>query len=179
MDGTKNLIVVAGSKGGVGKSLTSMATVDWLTCARYESVLLVDSDHSNPDVFRQYDGEIDPTPRSLTLDSREGWLALGDLCSDHRDAHVVVNTGARNLDTMQRYSGEIMAGAAADLGRHVAVLWVIDGQRDSVELLRRYFDTVNSAAMRPPQLHVVCNEGEEEGRSFDFLITLESKWHLV
>ena len=157
-----SMIVVGGSKGGVGKSLICMTVVDWLHCAKKESVLLNDSDDSNPDVHKAYASELKPKPLMVNLDLREGWLVLADRCAEHRDAHVVINTGARNLDSMRRYSGPAMIGVATELQRPVTVLWVIDDMRDSVELLRRYFDDMHTST----QLHVVCNEGEEERRSF-------------
>ena len=45
----KNIVLIGGSKGGVGKSLVTMATVDLLQEAG-ESVVLIESDTSNPDV---------------------------------------------------------------------------------------------------------------------------------
>ena len=45
----KNIYVVGGGKGGVGKSIVTMATVDYFQ-AQGENVLLMKSDTSNPDV---------------------------------------------------------------------------------------------------------------------------------
>ena len=160
-----SMIIVGGSKGGVGKSIVCMAVVDWLKCAKKESVLLIDSDDSNPDVYKAYELELKPKPRMVNLDEREGWLVLADWCAEHDGAHIVINTGARNLDSMLRYSDPAMKGVATELQRPVTVLWVIDDMRDSVELLRRYFDAIR-ATQTSTQLHVVQNEGEEERRSF-------------
>ena len=167
----KSMIVVGGSKGGVGKSLVCMGVVDWLHCAKGEHVLLIDGDDTNTDVYKAYGTELEPEPSTVNLDVREGWLDLADRCAKHPDAHVVINTGARNLKTMVRYSGPAMTGVATELERHVAVLWVIDDQRDSVELLRRYIDEMPKAVHDATRLHVVCNEGQEEGRSFEFYET--------
>ena len=49
----KRIYLVGGSKGGVGKSLVSMAIVDYLQQTG-EDELLVDSDTSNPDVWKAY-----------------------------------------------------------------------------------------------------------------------------
>ncbi len=44
----KRIYLIGGSKGGVDKSLVTMATVDYLQeCG--ESVLLIESDTNNPD----------------------------------------------------------------------------------------------------------------------------------
>ena len=167
MSDRTSLIVVGGSKGGVGKSLVTMTVVDWLTCSKGERVLLIDGDDSNPDVLKAYARELDPEPCTMNLDLREGWLALADRCAEHPNAHVVINTGARNLDALLRYSGPVTTAVATDLQRQVVVLWVINAERDSVELLRRYVDAMPTIRA-PIRLHVVCNEGEVEGRSFAF-----------
>ena len=164
---SNTMILVGGSKGGVGKSLVTMAVVDWLCCAMNESTLLIDGDESNPDVYKAYENVLEPKPITINLDVREGWLSLADRCAGHPSAHVVINTGARNIDAMLRYSGSTMNGVATELQRSVVVLWVINAERDGVELLRRYVDAIR-AAHTTTQLHVVCNEGEEEGRSFNY-----------
>ena len=49
----RNIYLVGGSKGGVGKSMVTMATLDYLL-DRGESVLLIESDTSNPDTWKAY-----------------------------------------------------------------------------------------------------------------------------
>lgn len=48
------------------------------------------------------------------------------------------------------------------------MLWVIDDERDSVELQRSYLETVQEAGAMPAwlRLHVVCNASRDEHRSF-------------
>lgn len=169
MSTTKSLIVSAGSRGGVGKSLVAMCVTDWLTCGKSERVSVIDSDTSNPDVYKQHK-HWDPKPRSMNLDTREGWMELGDECDKHSNAHVVINTGARNLDALLDYSGPILEAIAQELHRRVVMLWVINAQRDSVELLRSYMEAKQESTV----LHVVRNEGEKEGRSFDFFERTET-----
>ena len=161
----KCLVIVGGSKGGVGKSLMAMCLVDYLACKGRAQVLVIDGDDSNPDVAKCH-GALKPAPIRLNLDIRDGWMDLADQCSGSPDAHVVVNTGARSLDALIRYSGPVLGGIERGLKRHIATIWVINNQRDSVELLRSYMDgMVHDVAGR---LHVACNQGEQEGRSFSF-----------
>ena len=47
------LFAVGGCKGGVGKSMVALALVDYLL-QRGEPVLLIETDTSNPDVWRMY-----------------------------------------------------------------------------------------------------------------------------
>ena len=49
----KKIYLIGGSKGGVGKSMVSMATIDYLQ-EQGESILLIESDTSNPDVWKGY-----------------------------------------------------------------------------------------------------------------------------
>ena len=169
MPAGKSIIVVGGSKGGVGKSLVAMAVIDWLAEGKQQRVVVLDGDNSNPDVAKVCQA-MEPKPRLLDLDSQDGWLNLSDRCSDHADAHVVVNTGARSLRALQQFSGPVLEGIHRHLGRPTVVLWVINDQRDSVELLRQYLESVQGPQAWPGwlRLHVVCNAGEVEGRSFAF-----------
>jgi MinD superfamily P-loop ATPase len=47
---------VGGSKGGVGKSMMTLATLDYLL-ERGTKVVLVECDTSNPDVWKAYRGQ--------------------------------------------------------------------------------------------------------------------------
>ena len=168
MDARRCLVVVGGSKGGVGKSLVAMALIDFLAHGKGEAapVLVLDGDQSNSDVAKPL-AKTEPKPIVLDLDKREGWMDLADHCNDFRKEHVVVNTGARSLDTMIRYAPSVLASITRDLKRPVSTLWVINAQRDSIELLKDYMDGM-AGEEDAGELHVVCNEGEEEGRSFAF-----------
>ncbi len=89
----KRIYLVGGSKGGVGKSLVTMATVDYLQ-DQGESILVIESDTSNPDVWKTYH---DCTLTELVnLDEANGWIELVNLCESHPDSIVVINTAARN-----------------------------------------------------------------------------------
>ena len=85
----KRIYLVGGSKGGVGKSLVSMAVLDHLQ-AGGENVLLIDSDTSNPDVWKAYHEVVQS--ELVNLDEADGWIQLVNLCDEHRDATVVLNT---------------------------------------------------------------------------------------
>lgn len=57
----KNLVYVGGSKGGTGKSMVCMALVDYFRKAfPKDTLLLVETDTSDPDVGRQLDGSFQP-----------------------------------------------------------------------------------------------------------------------
>ena len=47
------IVWIGGSKGGVGKSMTTMAALDYLL-SEGSRVVLVECDNANPDVYRAY-----------------------------------------------------------------------------------------------------------------------------
>ena len=154
----KNIVLIGGSKGGVGKSLVTMATVDLLQGAG-ESVLLIESDTSNPDVWKNYKDEVDT--ELIDLDQADGWIELVNLCDSKPDSVVVLNTAARNNTGVSSY-GETLNSTLAELKRKLVTLWVINRQRDSLELLKGYMDALPNAAV-----HVVRNGYFGEEKKFE------------
>lgn len=142
------IILVSGSKGGVGKSLTSMALLDYFL-ANHKYAKLVDADTNNPDVFRCYgryaDGE------TLDLGDVEGWIRLVNLCDAAPYKSVVVNTPAQSNLPVRKH-GTILVESLRELARPLITLWVVNRQRDSLELLGDYMGHMNGGLT-----HVVCN----------------------
>ena len=144
----KPIYVVGGSKGGVGKSMVSMGLTHFLIESG-EKVFLIDADTSNPDVFKSYKDEVDS--EIVNLDDADGWVRFVDICDEHKDSTVVVNTAARNNVGVAAY-GATLSRSLEELERELVTLWVINRQRDSLELLREFMDAVPKAAV-----HVVRN----------------------
>jgi hypothetical protein len=143
-----NIYLVGGSKGGVGKSLVTMATIDYLR-ERGESVLLIESDTSNPDVWKAYKDEVEA--ELIDLDEADGWIQLVNLCDSKPDSVVVINTAARNNKGVSAY-GATLNSTLEELKRRLVTLWIINRQRDSIELLREYM-----SALQNSEVHVVRN----------------------
>jgi hypothetical protein len=150
----KSIYWIGGSKGGVGKSMVTMAVLDRFA-ERGEDTLLVECDTSNADVWKAYgehlQGEL------INLDEADGWIHLVNLCDQHKDRTVVINTAARNNVAVTKF-GTTLDSTLEELQRPLVALWVINRQRDSLELLREF-----SEAMPHARLHVVRNAhfGEE------------------
>jgi hypothetical protein len=142
------IIFVNGSKGGVGKSLTTMALIDYLATDN-KFLKLIDADVNNPDVFRCYGqtmgGEV------LDMDDVDGWIKLVNLCDASPFKTVVVNTPAQSNMAVTKHSS-ILMNALRELARPLITLWVINRQRDSLELLNDYMAQVTGGI-----IHVVCN----------------------
>jgi hypothetical protein len=81
----------------------------------------------------------------------DGWIHLVNTCGRRRDSVVVINTAARNNLAVKQY-GNTLDSSLEQLGRQLVALWVINRQRDSLELLREFIDAVPKAAV-----HVVRN----------------------
>lgn len=130
------IIFVGGGKGGVGKSIVTMAAVDVLL-ARGENVVLIESDDSNPDVYKALNALVQSVV--LNLDGEDGYLSLCNVIESNPDACVIVNTAARATNAIIKHGG-IVADTAKELKRELVMLWTMNRQRDSVELLRDVLD---------------------------------------
>jgi len=142
------IVFVSGSKGGVGKSLTAMAVLDYFT-AEHRYVRLLEADTTNPDVWKSYRRNVEGEVSSL--DEIDGWINLVNTCDANPFKAVVVNTPARNNDAV-RIHGTILLESLKELARPLITLWVINRQRDSLELLNTYLE-----AMPGTVVHVVRN----------------------
>ena len=137
MDTIYPIYLVGGSKGGVGKSMVALALADYLQRHGIHAVLL-ETDTSNPDVMKALRDEIKCA--AYDLDDADGWIGFVNFCDAHRGAAVIVNTAARNQTGVTRYGGTL-ARTLAELERQLVVLWVINRQRDSLELLHIFGQT--------------------------------------
>ena len=149
------IVIIGGGKGGVGKSTVSIGTIDTLL-ARGDTVHLIESDTSNPDVWKMYRDEIETS--LIDLDGANGWIELVNVCDTYPDAIVVLNTAARNNHGVKAY-GATLNSTLTELQRNLITLWVINRQRDSLELLNDHM-----AALTCSRIHVLRNGyfGEEQ-----------------
>ncbi len=154
----RRIYIAGGSKGGVGKSIQSVALIDTLT-SRGEKVLLIESDTSNPDVWKMYSSEVQA--ELIDLDDANGWIDLVNVCDQNPDHAVVVNTAARNNRGVTAY-GQTLNSTLSELQRDLVTLWVINRQRDSLELLRDYME-----ALPGSRTHVVRNSYFGDERKFE------------
>ena len=145
----KPIYFVGGSKGGVGKSIVTMALVDYLL-EHDVDVLLIDSDTSNPDVGRAYKTTVDSL--LLNLDNTDGWVELLDLCADQEDKVIVINGAARDGPGFKE-NGQLLNEALPELKRRMVTLWVINRQQDSLVLLTKFLPVFPQS-----DVHVLRNE---------------------
>jgi len=141
----ENVYWIGGAKGGVGKSMVAAGLIDYLRNAGRDPVL-VETDKKNPDVGRAHQKEIHT--EAFDLSDQDGWVELLDLCGKE-DGPIVINSAAGSDETQGIDALEQSIGA---VGRKLVVLWVINRQRDCVELLRDFMKSIDSA-----EVHVVRN----------------------
>ena len=136
------LVIVGGSKGGVGKSIVAAVTYDYFLNKK-DNTILVETDTNNPDVFKAYTKKnfngnpLEIHAENVTKD--KGWENLLNIFdSANRDGRdVVVNTAAENIDAIQR------SGASLNLfDGDIVTLWVANDKLDSIILLREYVKVV-------------------------------------
>lgn len=157
------LVYVGGAKGGVGKSITSMIALDVILEAGGKP-LLIETDQANPDVAKAYSSSVETI--ASDLDTPEGWSKTLTAIHENQDRPVVINSAARNSAGVKEFGGTFEA--LADLGVEMTLLWPINVQRDSLELLNEFLTVVN-----PAKKHVVKNG--YFGREADFELFDNSK----
>ena len=145
------IYLCAGNKGGTGKSMVATALIDAFLQRGVEP-LLIETDDANPDVFKAHSERVQCA--ALSLDEADGWIEMVNSLDKTRGVPVVVNTSARNSTGVARY-GQTLKSTLGELGRTMVTMWVINRQRDSLELLADYLDAMPAGADH--QVHVVRN----------------------
>ena len=144
----KKIINISGSKGGVGKSIISMCVIDYLESID-DKPILIESDTSNPDVWKTYKNRINS--ELINLDDKDGWINFINFCDKNKDSNIIINSAARSNDGVRAY-GKMLNDNIDDLGHKLITLWVINRQRDSLELLAKYMEAIPKA-----EIHVIRN----------------------
>ena len=152
------IYIIGGSKGGVGKSFVSIGVIDTLM-EQSREILLIESDTSNPDVWKMYKDEI--KTELIDLDDANGWIDFVNACDQHPNSVIVVNTAARNNKGVTAY-GETLNNTLVELKRNLVTLWVINRQRDSLELLKEYMEALPKSI-----IHVIRNGHFGDERKFE------------
>ena len=143
----EKIILIGGSKGGVGKSMVCASLLDYFEQKKTD-VLVIETDTSNPDIYKMYESIYQV--ETLDLDTKDGWIDLVNLAESNPQKPIVINTAARNIIGVTEH-GLTLQTTLRDLERELFTLWVINRQRDSLELLSYYRD------LFPDRIHVFMN----------------------
>ncbi len=143
------LIYVGGGKGGVGKSLLSMAIVDYLE-TRSRPLLFVETEPGNAEIPKAYP-DIEVVPLDLT--THEGWLELIDTSAAADPAtYIVINSAGGAMEGVREY-GQLLERALPELRRDMIVLWPINHQRASLEYMAQFQKALPTVAV-----NIIINE---------------------
>jgi hypothetical protein len=133
----KQAWIIAGNKGGVGKSLVAKLLVEWLTKEKRQ-VSIVDGDARTADVYQAF--HQDYQCKQFDLADWAGWLALTDDMHS-REGDVVINLpdgiSAKAVDWFSRFNPMV-----TDFGFDITALFVINTLPDGLEFypeLKRCF----------------------------------------
>ncbi len=134
--------LVAGNKGGVGKSVVAKAFVEWLQIHE-TPVLVVDGDTRTPDVHLTFKNLL--ATEQFDLNDEAGWQQFSDfLCGTDFIGHTVTNLPDGISDRALLYS-QRLAQLALAYHFQIKVLFVINTLPDGLHLfdqLRGSFDTI-------------------------------------
>lgn len=153
------IYMVAGSKGGVGKSMLSLILLD-LLLEQGKQILFVETDTSNPDVYRCLERDPDDSPgeaidgvimQTTKLEASNGWVDLVNSIGEHSDRVVVINTAARTNTAVKSF-GKTLWKVLPELRRQLVTLWVINRQRDAMDQLEEHLQVFTDC-----QTHVIRN----------------------
>lgn len=137
----ENIFYVGGSKGGVGKSKLSFALIDYLLDGG-KKVLVLETDTANPDVYKAHHPHESENMvcKIADLDTSTGWVELVNFAADFPDHCLVINSAARSNKGIAKY-GATLRETLQELDRNLVTFWMINRQRDSVELLRSFLNS--------------------------------------
>ncbi len=164
----KPIFYIGGGKGGVGKSKLTFALINYFYDKNIP-ILIIDTDTSNPDVYKTH------TPfenenllvKQVNLDISDGWIELVNLADEYDEHFIIINSAARNLAGIEKYS-LTLKNTLKELDREFITFWIINRQRDSVELLKHFMTYFNNE-----KIHVFLNN--YFGYREKFSLFLESK----
>lgn len=146
------IIISHGDKGGVGKSFTSQAVIDYLK-GKGDAVAVIEADTQNPDVERMFASAL---PCMLAnLRTENGWMEVMDFVANHPGHSIVMNTPAGIGEHMKKDIATF-AGFLKTLSTptELELWWTMNLQHDSVNLMEKAFSSYGKHFARA---RVVCN----------------------
>ena len=164
----KNIYIVSGNKGGVGKSWVALTLVEYLHRGG-KSVYIVETDDGNPDVltpFRRHavDGVSGTTIRMQGSEAVEQFI---DAVAQSDADCIVMNAAAgdnKNLGALEVFYSNIEA-----LECDLRILWVCNAEKDGIVALKMFLDATGADMGR---ITVVMNKISQQDESkFGYLTT--------
>ncbi len=133
----KQITVIGGGKGGVGKSMVSMCMLDMLKEQGTKKLIYIETDDSNADVYKAVNETV--TSHVINLDTESGYLLMGEVIEREKPDNVVINTAARATESLIKHSG-LLNDLATEMKMQLVMAWAMNRQRDGLELLKTFLD---------------------------------------
>jgi hypothetical protein len=153
-----SIVISHGDKGGVGKSIVTSAYIDYRMNQdgfKPESLVVLDADPRNADVFRMYDGYL-PNVERISLATKEDWMIFVDRIQSEKDKgyNYIISLPA-GIGAILSQEGAKFGDYVELLGHEITMFWTIDRMPDSVNLLKRAMFDIGS---KVKQIIVVKNQ---------------------
>lgn len=138
----RHVLVISGGKGGTGKSTVAISAVAW-ALLRGMTLSIYDGDAENTDVLK-------PAERrgvhcaAVDLHVADGWLAVADGLEQRVADLTIVNTPGGITGCSLQHE-HMLRAVAQEMGVNLSMVFVLNRQRDSVEILKRLLDGLDDA----------------------------------
>lgn len=132
------VIYVGGIKGGTGKSFVSMLVLHYFINQNITPTLL-ETDTSNPDVFKSYSNDDKCNVLIYNIDDQDYWYEAMDKIAEIQNegkGPVVINSAARNLETLEQ-NGETL-----NEFKNFVTLWPINTNQDCLNHINKFIQIV-------------------------------------
>ncbi len=166
----KKYIYVTGGKGGIGKSLQTLAMVDYLAESG-NSILLLDADPVNGDSSANYKGgkQDGVTCERVQLRSEDasGQIDASGLQdtlnkTETTEAGIVIVDAPAGDSTLLVEAGSIIVAGCSMLGAKSIIVWMVDSvDRTAINALSAAWDSIKDADM------ILLVKNHRKGNNFD------------
>lgn len=109
-------------------------------------MLVLETDTANPDVYKAHHPHENDSLlcKIADLDVSDGWIELVNAADEFPGHCMVINSAARSNTGMEKY-GMTLRETLGELNRKLVTFWMVNRQRDSVELLRGFLNVFPDA----------------------------------
>lgn len=167
----KTYIYVTGGKGGVGKSMKTLATIDYLA-EQGKKVLLLDADPVNGDSSASYkNGKqigVDSERVQLRSEDASGQIDASGLQetlnkTESTQADVVIVDAPAGDSTLLKEAGSIIVAGCEMLGARSVIVWLVDSvDRTPINALAAAWESIKGASL------ILIVKNHRKGNNFDF-----------
>ncbi len=137
-------------------------------------MLIIETDTSNPDVYKTHSPHENDNlaVKQVNLDTSDGWIELVNLADDFSEHFIIINSAARSMEGIEKYS-LTLKNTLQELDREFFTFWIINRQRDSIELLKNY-----QKIFSHEHLHVFLNNYYGESDKFSLFHESKTKQYI-